>query len=109
MYAKCFKRVIDFTLSLCALIVLSPLLLVLIILGAIFMQGNPFFTQERPGKDEKVFKLIKDNPYITRQELVDKLAIKASAIQKHIEKLKAQKRIERVGSSTFGGHWEIKE
>ena len=56
MYAKCFKRVIDFTLSLCALIVLSPLLLVLIILGAIFMQGNPFFTQERPGKDEKVFK-----------------------------------------------------
>lgn len=59
MYAKCFKRVIDFTLSLCALIVLSPLLLVLIILGAIFMQGNPFFTQERPGKDEKVFKLIK--------------------------------------------------
>ena len=59
MYAKCFKRVIDFTLSLCALLVLSPLLLVLIILGAIFMQGNPFFTQERPGKDEKVFKLIK--------------------------------------------------
>ena len=49
MYAKCFKRVIDFTLSLCALLVLSPLLLVLIILGAIFMQGNPFFTQERPG------------------------------------------------------------
>ena len=62
-----------------------------------------------PKTIEKVFKLIKDNPYITRQELVDKLAIKASAIQKHIEKLKAQKRIERVGSSTFGGHWEIKE
>ena len=59
MYAKCFKRLIDFTLSLCALIVLSPLLLVLIILGAVFMQGNPFFTQERPGKGEKVFKLIK--------------------------------------------------
>ena len=50
-----------------------------------------------------------DNPYITRQELVDKIGIKASAIQKHIEKLKAQKRIERVGSSTFGGHWDIKE
>jgi predicted HTH transcriptional regulator len=62
-----------------------------------------------PKTIEKVFELIKDNPYITRQELVDKLAIKASAIQKHIEKLKAQKRIERVGSSTFGGHWEIKE
>ena len=49
----------DFTLSMCALIVLSPLLLILIILGAIFMGGNPFFTQERPGKNEKIFKLIK--------------------------------------------------
>ncbi len=59
MYAKYFKRVIDFILSLCALIVLSPLLLILIVLGAMFMRGNPFFTQERPGKDEKIFKLIK--------------------------------------------------
>ena len=46
-------------LSLCALIILSPVFLVLIIIGAIVMQGNPFFTQERPGKDEKIFKLIK--------------------------------------------------
>lgn len=59
MYAKFFKRIIDFCLSLCALIVLSPVLLVLIIFGAIKMQGNPFFTQERPGKSEKIFKLIK--------------------------------------------------
>lgn len=53
MYAKYLKRVIDFSLSLIALIVLSPLLLVLIVLGTVFMRGNPFFTQERPGKDEK--------------------------------------------------------
>lgn len=59
MYAKYIKRILDFVLSLCALIVLSPLLLMLIILGAIFMCGNPFFTQKRPGKDEKIFKLIK--------------------------------------------------
>jgi lipopolysaccharide/colanic/teichoic acid biosynthesis glycosyltransferase len=59
MYAKFFKRIIDFCLSLCALIVISPVLLVLIIFGAIKMQGNPFFTQERPGKSEKIFKLIK--------------------------------------------------
>lgn len=59
MYAKYFKRVIDFTLSLIALIVLSPILLVLIIITAIAMKGNPFFTQQRPGKDEKIFKLIK--------------------------------------------------
>ena len=59
MYAKCFKRVLDFVLSLCALIVLSPILLVLTVLGAIKMKGNPFFTQLRPGKNEKIFKLIK--------------------------------------------------
>lgn len=59
MYAKFFKRVIDFTLSLCALLVLSPVLLLLTLIGAIKMKGNPFFTQERPGKNEKIFKLIK--------------------------------------------------
>lgn len=59
MYAKFFKRLLDFVLSLMALIVLSPVLLVLTVLGAIKMKGNPFFTQLRPGKDEKIFKLIK--------------------------------------------------
>ena len=59
MYAKYFKRMIDFCLSLIGLIVLSPLLLLLMLLGSVFMSGNPFFTQERPGKDEKIFKLIK--------------------------------------------------
>lgn len=59
MYAKCFKRLLDFVLSLCAIIVLSPLLLILTIIGAIKMKGNPFFIQERPGQHEKVFKLIK--------------------------------------------------
>lgn len=59
MYAKYFKRPLDFILSLAALIVLSPVLLILTVLGAIKMKGNPFFTQLRPGKDEKIFKLIK--------------------------------------------------
>lgn len=59
MYAKFFKRFLDFILSLCAVIALSPVLLILIVLGTIFMRGNPFFFQERPGKDEKIFKLIK--------------------------------------------------
>ena len=59
MYAKYFKRVIDFCLSLIGLIVLSPLLFLLMLLGAVFMGGNPFFTKERPGKDEKIFKIIK--------------------------------------------------
>ena len=64
MYAKFFKRVFDFTLSLIALIILSPVLLILAIVGAIAMGGNPFFAQPRPGKkdkngNEKIFKLIK--------------------------------------------------
>lgn len=59
MYAKCFKRVIDFTLSLIGLVMLSPIFLILIVLGAICMKGNPFFTQQRPGENEKIFRLIK--------------------------------------------------
>ena len=59
MYAKCLKRLLDFLLSFMALLVLWPVLVVLMILGAIKMKGNPFFTQPRPGKNEKIFKLIK--------------------------------------------------
>ena len=64
MYAKFFKRFLDFILSLMALIVLSPILMILIILGAFAMKGNPFFIQPRAGEkgkdgNEKIFKLIK--------------------------------------------------
>lgn len=59
MYANFFKRLLDFVLALIALIILSPVLLIMIILGAIIMKGNPFFTQLRPGKNEKIFRLIK--------------------------------------------------
>ena len=58
-YKQCFKRLYDILLSGIAIIVSSPILLILIIIGAITMRGNPFFTQQRPGKNEKVFKLIK--------------------------------------------------
>ena len=65
LYRCFFKRFYDILLSGLAIIILSPLLLILIILGAIKMKGNPFFTQLRPGKinkrtgEEKIFKLIK--------------------------------------------------
>lgn len=59
MYRHFFKRAIDIICALLALIVFSPLFLILIIVGAIKMKGNPFFTQDRPGYKEKVFKLIK--------------------------------------------------
>lgn len=73
MYAKCFKRVIDFVLSLIGLIVLCPIFLILIVLGAIFMKGNPFFTQQRPGKNEKIFKLIKFRTMDNRKDKDGKL------------------------------------
>ena len=64
MYEKFFKRAIDIAASAVALVVLSPVLVVLMLIGAIAMGGNPFFTQPRPGKkgpdgQEKIFKLIK--------------------------------------------------
>ena len=65
MYERFFKRVFDFCLSLVALIVLSPLMLILTACGAVAMSGNPFFAQPRPGKidaqtgKERIFKLIK--------------------------------------------------
>lgn len=64
MYARFLKRPFDLIAAVVALVVLSPLLLVLILLGAVMMRGNPFFTQLRPGKkgangQEKIFTLIK--------------------------------------------------
>lgn len=59
IYEKYIKRALDIAISATALIVLSPVLLVLTVLGAIKMKGNPFFTQLRPGKNEKIFKLVK--------------------------------------------------
>lgn len=59
MIYKYIKRILDIISSLLAIILLSPLLLVLTIVGTVEMKGNPFFTQERPGKDEKIFKLVK--------------------------------------------------
>ena len=64
MYEKLFKRFLDVILSVMALIVLFPLLLLLSVIGAIAMKGNPFFLQPRPGRKgkdgrEKIFKLIK--------------------------------------------------
>lgn len=67
-YILFFKRFWDIVLSGLAIIVLSPLLVVLIIVGAIAMRGNPFFTQERPGKKEKIFKLIKFRSMSNRRD-----------------------------------------
>ena len=59
VYSKYIKRALDFIISLLALTVLSPLLLVLTLVGAVKMRGNPFFVQERPGRNGRIFRLIK--------------------------------------------------
>ena len=59
MYKKYFKRLLDFVLAFIAFIVFIPIILILAFIGLIAMKGNPFFFQPRPGKNEKIFNLIK--------------------------------------------------
>lgn len=59
MYANNLKRILDFFCALAAICCLSPLLVVLTVVGAFKMKGNPFFTQPRPGKGERIFRLVK--------------------------------------------------
>lgn len=59
LYRKFFKRVIDFCLSLLALIFLSPLLLFVALLVRVKLGSPVLFKQERPGKNEKIFTLYK--------------------------------------------------
>lgn len=59
MYSQFFKRLIDFLVSLCAIIALLPIFAILVIAGTIAMRGNPFFFQKRPGHEERIFSLIK--------------------------------------------------
>lgn len=59
MYKNCIKRCLDFLLSLCAIIILSPVLLVLCILVRTKLGSPVFFRQERPGRNEQIFTLCK--------------------------------------------------
>lgn len=59
IYARLFKRAMDFTLSFLALIFLSPIMLVLCILVKTKLGSPVIFKQERPGKDEKIFTMYK--------------------------------------------------
>lgn len=59
IYAKYIKRILDIIFSLIAIIVLSPLLLILCLLVKIKLGSPVIFAQDRPGKDEKIFKLYK--------------------------------------------------
>lgn len=83
MYAKYFKRLLDFLLSLFALILISPIILILILIGAFAMKGNPFFTQLRPGKDEKIFRLIKFRTMTCEKDIYGNLLPSANRLTKY--------------------------
>lgn len=72
MYAKYFKRILDFVLSLIGLIVLSPIMLIIIVAIKIDSKGPAFFLQERLGKDGKVFKIIKFRTMVVNAEHIGK-------------------------------------
>lgn len=59
IYKRYVKRILDFIVCLGALLILSPIFVFLTIIGAIVMRGNPFFLQDRPGKNEKIFRILK--------------------------------------------------
>lgn len=59
VYEHYLKRPIDFFCGIIIVVLFSWLYIILMVLGMVFMRGNPFFVQERPGRNEKIFKLIK--------------------------------------------------
>ena len=59
MYKNGFKIILDFFCSAIALIILSPIFIFLMLLLMIANRGNPFFLQKRPGRDERIFTIMK--------------------------------------------------
>ncbi len=83
MYKNMIKRMFDVILSLMALIVLSPLYIMLILVGFVEMKGNPFFFQKRPGKDEKIFSLIKFRTMTNEKDRSGKLLPNEKRLNKY--------------------------
>ena len=94
MYEKYFKRLLDVCAAGAALLVLSPVLLLLTVSGAIAMGGNPFFTQIRPGKkepdgQERLFRLIKFRSMSNRKGPDGKLLPDAVRLNRYGKLLRA--------------------
>lgn len=89
VYKKYVKRILDVAVSGCSLIVLSPIFIILTITGFFFMKGNPFFTQKRPGKDEKIFKLIKFRTMDNRRDKNGELLPDTVRLNKYGKMLRA--------------------
>jgi lipopolysaccharide/colanic/teichoic acid biosynthesis glycosyltransferase len=82
MYRLVIKSIIDFCVSLIVLIVLFPILLVVFILLFIVNDGKPFFLQLRPGKNERIFKIIKFKTMNDKKDSVGYLLSDAERLTK---------------------------
>lgn len=70
MYKNFFKRLFDFIIALIGLIVLSPIFILVTIGLYVANQGKPFFFQTRPGKDEKLFRIVKFKTMNEKKEVL---------------------------------------
>lgn len=89
MYKNCIKRWFDFLLSLCGIIVLSPVLAVLCVLVRVKLGSPVFFRQERPGKNERIFTLCKFRTMIDQRDEQGKLLPDAVRLTKFGKFLRA--------------------
>lgn len=83
MYKKYIKRALDLILSFLVLSLLSPIFLVMMLLGALFMKGNPFYTQCRPGKNGESFRLIKFRSMTNRKDAQGRALPDAQRVTKY--------------------------
>lgn len=89
MYKKYIKRLLDIVISLTALIILSPVMLIVAILVRIKLGSPVIFKQERPGKDEKIFKLYKFRSMSDKKDENGKLLPDAERLTKFGKILRA--------------------
>jgi undecaprenyl phosphate N,N'-diacetylbacillosamine 1-phosphate transferase len=82
MYKSFFKRLIDFFVAFIALLLISPLFLLLIVFLAFANDGKPFFVQRRPGKNGKVFSIIKFKTMNDRKDTYGNLLSDAERLTK---------------------------
>ncbi len=73
MYRRYIKRIVDFLVALLALLLLSPLLLLIALLLALANKGNPFFFQKRPGKNGRIFRIVKFRTMSNERDFEDRL------------------------------------
>ncbi|SFD73144.1 sugar transferase [Flavobacterium phragmitis] len=82
MYRFFFKRFIDIILSFLVLLIFLPILIILVVFLAFANKGKPFFVQKRPGKNEKIFKIIKFKTMNDKKDIQGNLLSDAERLTK---------------------------